>query len=770
MSKKHKQYIYYETLDKLIADTVDNPGFKEEYTVSIWKRYLKIITKKKVYTHNEIKRLNYSPEEISLKGGIKFKTDGRGLLYPFLTAFDDKPYTEIVKDDIFFRKYTHLPLAWIDWSQKSNYIKDVVQLDVNKMYISVLLNSNPYFLSPEYNKVEEIEGQGMYYIRARVKNAKTKKLPIVQPLLEDVNILDEILNSSSSSTLPENGIVYLLHAIQPDNKIYSTYNYFLENYNYENIEILEIHHQLFLENKIFENLNTRDYEIYLDTVIKKAHNLGEGRLKLENKLELAMMLGKMFPKPIITGDYLRTNYTWNPEIKKFDYDYKENENPKFEVKNRIYQVPYLYLILQDYVFNTFGPHFEQAYHIGADSIIFPISYYNTVKEMFPLGDRIGMWKKRVEKGLYMFSPKNYCFYDENQKITGLTLSGVSREDKEKYLLTLDDFINQKHHPFKRGVTIEHYLNRQRTYTKDIRQELHTTNPYNFPDLEELPDKALVLAPARTGKTTFMLNTFKEKKILHLFYNKIPQLQVKEKAEDIYNNANYEVRTLDSWIQQNYPGKSRSYRTMRLWFIANIDKMTRLMNNFDHIIIDEVQSNYGLLAEIVILLKNKLTKITLLGDFDQQLEKVRRDSKKLTLDDFEDIPKFRLNTNFMTPQKVAQLAESYISTSVNYISSNEGNVRNFNVPHKKDLVNYIKQHGKRYGMIICRHKQLRDELVQETGTYILSVSQSLSWDAEDVLLIGSTKLNPIMDEYEQRLEIKNAIMRSTNTIDILEIHD
>ena len=74
------------------------------------------------------------------------------------------------------------------------------------------------------------------------------------------------------------------------------------------------------------------------------------------------------------------------------------------------------------------------------------------------------------------------------------------------------------------------------------------------------------------------------------------------------------------------------------------------------------------------------------------------------------------------------------------------------------------------MIICRHKQLRDELTELTGVEILSVSQSLSWDAEDVLLVSSTKLNPIMDEYEQRLEIKNAIMRSTNTLNILEVYN
>lgn len=209
--------------------------------------------------------------------------------------------------------------------------------------------------------------------------------------------------------------------------------------------------------------------------------------------------------------------------------------------------------------------------------------------------------------------------------------------------------------------------------------------------------------------------------------------------------------------------------MRQWFIYNIDKMVKKLLTYDHIIIDEVQSNYGLLAEIVLLLKDKLPRITLLGDFDQQLEKVRRDNRKLNLDDFEDLPKFRLNTNYQTPQEVARLAESYISTSVEYISDNKGRVLNLKFESKNDMIEFIQERHQNYGMIICRHKQLRDELIEATGVEILSVSQSLSWDAEDVLLIGSTKLNPIMDEYEQRLEIKNAIMRSTNSIDILEVY-
>ena len=199
-------------------------------------------------------------------------------------------------------------------------------------------------------------------------------------------------------------------------------------------------------------------------------------------------------------------------------------------------------------------------------------------------------------------------------------------------------------------------------------------------------------------------------------------------------------------------------------------MVDVLKKYDHVIIDEVQSNYGKLAEIVLLLTKHLPKLTLLGDFDQQLEKVRRDKQKLTLSDFPNIPKFRLNTNYQTPQSIAKLAESYISTSVDYISKNEGKIYNNNFISKEDMVEYIKRHSKRYGMIICRHKQLRDELIELTGVEILSVSQSLSWDAEDVLLVSSTKLNPIMDEYEQRLEIKNAIMRSTNTINILEVYN
>lgn len=199
-------------------------------------------------------------------------------------------------------------------------------------------------------------------------------------------------------------------------------------------------------------------------------------------------------------------------------------------------------------------------------------------------------------------------------------------------------------------------------------------------------------------------------------------------------------------------------------------MVEVLKKYDHVIIDEVQSNYGKLAEIVLLLTEHLPKLTLLGDFDQQLEKVRRDNQKLTLSDFPNIQKFRLNTNYQTPQAIAKLAESYISTSVDYISQNEGNIYNNNFISKEEMVDYIKRYSKRYGMIICRHKQLRDELMELTGVEILSVSQSLSWDAEDVLLVSSTKLNPIMDEYEQRLEIKNAIMRSTNTLNILEVYN
>lgn len=190
--------------------------------------------------------------------------------------------------------------------------------------------------------------------------------------------------------------------------------------------------------------------------------------------------------------------------------------------------------------------------------------------------------------------------------------------------------------------------------------------------------------------------------------------------------------------------------------------------YDHIIVDEFQSCYGLLAEIVILMKNNLDKILFLGDFDQQLEKVRRNLYKLTIKDFKDVQKLKLNVNYKTPQKIAEIAENYISTDVKYVSKNEGSLRYINVENKEELVEFIKNYKDNYTMMICRHKQLRDDLIHLTGANILSVSQSLSWDSESVLLIGSSKLNEIMDEYEQRLEIKNAIMRSTNKIDIVEV--
>lgn len=218
----------------------------------------------------------------------------------------------------------------------------------------------------------------------------------------------------------------------------------------------------------------------------------------------------------------------------------------------------MYLILQDFVFKTFGPHFHEAIHIGADSITIPDYYYNEIKDQFPLGDKIGEWKKKEAYGIYMYSPKNYAMYDKDENLTKITLSGVSREDKEKYLKNLDDWKIHQHLEFSRNLSIDDYLNKQRTYTEDIRSEMKTKNPYDFPDLITIPDKSLILAPARTGKTTSVLSHFAGRRVLHLFYNKVPQTQIKGRAEDIDNNDNYEVRTIDSWIQQNYPGKTRSY--------------------------------------------------------------------------------------------------------------------------------------------------------------------------------------------------------------------
>ena len=772
MSRKYKEYFYYETLKELIKDTVDNPEFKEKYTINIWKRYLSISTKDKVYTHNSIKYIDYTPEELSLLNILSFRSGKKGILYPFLDSVAKLPRNTSVAADIFYRQYTHLPLSWIDYKLKNEMVNNIIQLDINKMYIATFLDTNPYSTSPEYKKLlnEKFEAsEGITYIKALVKGAWTDKLPIVQPRYSDNSLMDDLLFSSSSATLPENGVVYLIHAQQPDGKIYSTYDYFMTNYKYENFKILEQHHQEFTNNRIFDGVDIAQYTRFLNNFIDKSKEAGT-RLNIENKFNLAIMLGKMFPKPTITGDYLRTNYQWDPIIKKFNYDYKENENPKFEVDNQIFQVPYMYLILQDFVFKTFGPHFHEAIHIGADSITFSKDYYSSVAEQFPLGDKVGEWKKTESYGIYMYSPKNYAMYDKDENLTKITLSGVSREDKEKYLKNLDDWKIHQHLEFSRNLSIDDYLNKQRTYTEDVRSEMKTKNPYDFPDLITIPDKSLILAPARTGKTTSVLSFFAGRRVLHLFYNKVPQTQIKCRSENIDNNDNYEVRTMDSWIQQNYPGKARSYWRMRAWFIANIDKMVEVLKKYDHIIIDEVQSNYGKLAEIVLLLTERLPKLTLLGDFDQQLEKVRRDNQKLTLSDFPNIPKFRLNTNYQTPQSIAKLAESYISTSVDYISQNEGKIYHNNFISKEEMVDYIKRHSKRYGMIICRHKQLRDELTELTGVEILSVSQSLSWDAEDVLLVSSTKLNPIMDEYEQRLEIKNAIMRSTNTINILEVYN
>lgn len=158
----------------------------------------------------------------------------------------------------------------------------------------------------------------------------------------------------------------------------------------------------------------------------------------------------------------------------------------------------------------------------------------------------------------MYSPKNYAMYDKDENLTKITLSGVSREDKEKYLKNLDDWKIHKHLEFSRNLSIDDYLNKQRTYTEDVRSEMKTNNPYDFPDLITIPDKCLILAPARTGKTTSVLSFFAGQRVLHLFYNKVPQTQIKGLSEDIDNNDNYEVRTMDSWIQQNYPGKARSY--------------------------------------------------------------------------------------------------------------------------------------------------------------------------------------------------------------------
>lgn len=771
MSRKYKEYFYYETLEELIKDTVANPTFTQDYEVSIWKRYLTIKTEEINYTHNSIKYLDYEKRELQLLGMLNHQSLKKGILYPFLNVTDQLPRNQSIEADIFYRNYTHLPLAWVDYKYKHEHINNIIQLDVNKMYVSTLLDANPYTTLPEYKNVLELnlEGfRGIYYIKARVKGAWTKELPIVQPNYYSNDLMDDLLFSSSSAVLPENGIIYLIHAVQPDGKTYSTYNYFLDNYKYEDFDIIEINQQDFSNNQFFTSEQVDKYKYFLNRFIKLSDEAGE-RLSIENKFNMAILLGKLYPKPTITGEYLRTDYVWDNSIGKFNYDYKENENPKFEVDNLIYQMPYMYLILQDWVINNFGPHFKNAYHIGADSITFSKDYYSSVAEQFKIGTNIGEWKKTEHFGMFYYSPKNYTFFDQSENLTKITLSGVSRKDKAEYLKTLDDFKIHKHLPFKRNLTINDFLNRERTYTKDIREEMSTKNPYNFPDLTSIPPRALILAPARTGKTTAVLNTFQNKKVLHLFFNKVPQEQIKERAEDISNNSNYEVRTMDSWIQQHYPSESRNYWKMRQWFIYNIDKMVKKLLTYDHIIIDEVQSNYGLLAEIVLLLKDKLPRITLLGDFDQQLEKVRRDNRKLNLNDFEDLPKFRLNTNYQTPQEVARLAESYISTSVEYISDNKGRVLNLSFESKNDMIEFIEERHQNYGMVICRHKQLRDELMEATGVEILSVSQSLSWDAEDVLLIGSTKLNPIMDEYEQRLEIKNAIMRSTNTIDILEVY-
>lgn len=674
-----------------------------------------------------------------------------------------------LEEDGFYRRYCHLPLAWIDYDRSKDFVKNIVQLDINKMYFSTFINKNPYKLAPERVKIKTLSDEpGMYYIMARVKDAKTKELPIVQPNYKDtLATLEELLNSSSSTILPENGVIYLLHAIQPDKVKYSTYEYFMKNYEYSNFEILEIYKQKFTKERIFNGPYFKNHEHFINSFINKASEI-KGRLSMEIKLDLAMMIGKMFPKPIITGHYKRDNYTWDPNLKLFNYDYSEIKNPKCEVNNRIYQVPYMYLILQNEVFSNFGKHFKNALHIGADSITLDKKYYDQNKEDFKISDAMGDFKYKEFYGYYAYSPKNYCFYNENRTIEKLIVSGLNKKSRDEILRTIDDFVLMKRLPLERSRSIESYLNKDRTYIKEVKEKVSTNNMYNYESLNVIPEKALILAPARTGKTTTILNHFQGKKVLHLFYNKVPQTQIEEKVSNMDNNHNYEVRTFDSWILQHYPGKSKNYSRMRQWFIANIDKMILEFKKYDHIIVDEFQSCYGLLAEIVILMKNNLDKILFLGDFDQQLEKVRRNLYKLTIKDFKDVQKLKLNVNYKTPQKIAEIAENYISTDVKYVSKNEGSLRYINVENKEELVEFIKNYKDNYTMMICRHKQLRDDLIHLTGANILSVSQSLSWDSESVLLIGSSKLNEIMDEYEQRLEIKNAIMRSTNKIDIVEV--
>ena len=80
----------------------------------------------------------------------------------------------------------------------------------------------------------------------------------------------------------------------------------------------------------------------------------------------------------------------------------------------------------------------------------------------------------------MYSPKNYAMYDKDENLTKITLSGVSREDKEKYLKNLDDWKIHQHLEFSRNLSIDDYLNKQRTYTEDVRSEMKTNNPYDFP--------------------------------------------------------------------------------------------------------------------------------------------------------------------------------------------------------------------------------------------------------------------------------------------------
>lgn len=745
--------------------------------------------------------------ELTARNGNKFKITNNDLNYNFYnnkSKFEkqlklDLKYETIFKDfkkslnkttsmevDAHLRNYTILPAGWYrfdtDTEEKYSLYKDVKTYDINKCYTAALSGRSLYDL--DYNSLKTLKspesakkhlkthrGVLLMSFTANYLSDKDRSLfPISQPGLKDgFGFYDMTHSGNVIKTDFDNAFQEIkLVSFNNGTDIFDEWTYFNKKYDYFDLKFQEISFIPFKDEVLFPN----EFKESIDLLYDEIGDIPNSQYKRKIKVFASMIVGKLFQK--LEVEETEGSYYYElkdpSDMTSFRLTQKESGKRKLNKTNNISYVVYAYALINKYIRDLFSHvSFKDVLKISADSVTVKSDvdthYFDSL-----LGKHVGDLKVETADNFQIHSSRQYVGYNDDKTIQWFAIGGLSNRIKP-YLKTTEDWdnrfeLNKEHAP----KTFDELFNFEIYNEKMSKAENH--NYYDYPIFnQEVTGPFTILAPQGTGKTTSIVKKLKgpRKFILHLFYNKKPQYENYLEHDDGY----YKIRTIDSLIQEIYQRNVKNRRrqrheTYRRWILDNVEYLTEYLDEWDNIVIDEIQSLSGSLTSIAqVIIRNYSDKLICAGDFNQQFEKIHRGDKPFLL---EYLPKneiYTLDVNFRNSKAIQDYADSFLHINTTCGSDLEGSVEFRTIENYDEMIKELNELSEDFHFINRTEHQRRKLRQHGLKHRIYSVSQSLSLSPNTVVMVNSSKVGVMEDRDEAVKEIMCSVLRAKERVIIYE---